>query len=126
MGAKLKKTTKVSIFYSSKANTIELDVRVMSSINNVPFDINRTAVEKNATVKKGGTVPVQPSEFVHEIEKEIPVKERRNRNRRNKARNPIFDKRFSGDRRKAPKQEDSDLTLLEKAHKSGRIIDLEV
>ncbi len=98
----------------------------MSSINNIPFDINRTAVEKNATVKKGGTVPVQQSELVHEIEKNIPVKERRNGNRRKRSKKAIFDKRFRDERRKSPKQVETTTNPLEKVHKSGRLIDLEV
>ncbi len=98
----------------------------MSSINNIPFDINRTAVEKNATVMKGGTVPVQQSEFVHETEKDIPVKERRNGNRRKHSKQAIFDKRYRDERRQSPKQEESKANPLEKVHKSGQLIDLEV
>ena len=101
-------------------------VRFMSSINNVPFDINRTAVEKNATAKQRGTVPVQHSEYIHETEKEVRIKERRNGNRRKHSRRALFNKRVKSDRRKSPKQVDTRRTLLEKVHKSGRLIDLEV
>ncbi len=101
-------------------------VRFMSSINNIPFDINRTPVEKNATVKKGGTVPVQQSELVHEIEKNIPVKERRHSNRRKRSKKAIFDKRFRDERRKSKKQVETKSNPLDKVHKSGQLIDLEV
>ncbi|MCP4411615.1 MAG: hypothetical protein GY808_03470 [Gammaproteobacteria bacterium] len=100
----------------------------MSLINNIPFDINRTAVEKNATEKKGGTVPVQQSELVHEIEKNIPVRERRNSNRRKRLKQVMFDKRYKDERRKAKKhvERKANPNPLEKVHKSGRLIDLEV
>ncbi len=122
----LKKTTKVSIFYSSITKISAWMVQFMSSINNIPFDINRTAVEKNATVKKGGTVPVQQSELVHEIEKNIPVKERRNTNRRKRPKKAMYDKRFRDERRKTPKEVETKSNPLEKVHKSGHLIDLEV
>ncbi len=39
----------------------------MSTINNIPFDINATASEKNALVKRTGTVPLYHSDATHPI-----------------------------------------------------------
>jgi len=49
----------------------------MSTINNIPFDINRTAVEKNASVKPGGTVPVYHSDQIQPVTPQTKNKERR-------------------------------------------------
>jgi len=98
----------------------------MSLINNIPFDINRTPVEKNATVKRSGTVPVQHSEALHPIEIHDKVTERRNGSRRHKQpRKMRGNKRLLGERRQAATSKAAD-ALSEKSHTSGSIIDLEV
>ncbi len=98
----------------------------MSLINNIPFDINRTPVEKNATVKRSGTVPVQHSEALHSTEKHDKVTERRNGSRRHKHPRMVkANKRLLGERRQAVNSKNAD-ELSEKSHTSGSIIDLEV
>ena len=97
----------------------------MSLINNIPFDINRTPVERNATVKRGGTVPIQHSEAIHPVEIHDKVTERRNGSRRHKQPKMVkSDKRLLGERRQAAPSKATD-ELSEKSHTSGSIIDLE-
>jgi hypothetical protein len=102
----------------------------MSTINNIPFDINRTATERNATVKRTGTAPVYHSDAVRAINKDTKNPERRKGGDRrvfNKVKK--FNKRLLIERR-----EDSPLSkhgakaeeTLENAHTAGSIIDLEV
>ena len=99
----------------------------MSTINNIPFDINRSPVEKNIPVKRGGTVPVQHSEAIHPTEKQVRITERRKAKNRRRQRKIIkLDKRILGERRQMPRLRDSTEALLENAHISGRLIDLEV
>lgn len=98
----------------------------MSLINNIPFDINRTPVERNATVKRSGTVPVQHSEAIHPTEKHDKITERRNGSRRNKQPTKTNgNKRLLGERRQTEPSKTAD-KLSEKSHNSGSIIDLEV
>ncbi len=98
----------------------------MSLINNVPFDINRTPVEKNTPVKRRGTVPVQHSGAIHPVEKEVRIKERRSNNRRKKSKKVRFDKRTSADRRYSPTRVRTKAIPPMKHHTSGSIIDYEV
>jgi len=103
----------------------------MSLINNIPFDINRTAVEKNATVKRKGTVPVQHSEAIHPTEKHNRINERRSgrrRSRRNKKGKYVkLNKRLLGERRQLTTRTRTNTDILsDKAHGSGSIIDLKV
>ena len=112
-----------------KFNQIE-SVKPMSTINNIPFDINRTPVERNSRAKATGTVPVYHSDAVHAIDKNTNNSERRkggDRRHLDKAANN--NKRLLIERR-----EDSPLSkhgekaaeTLENAHTAGSIIDLEV
>ena len=99
----------------------------MSSINNIPFDINRTAVERNTPAKPGGTIPVQHSEALHRTDKQVRVTERRsgnNRRQQNKAYK--INKRLLGERRDNSSSVETNELLTDNAHTSGSIIDLEV
>ena len=99
----------------------------MSSINNIPFDINRTAVERNSPAKPGGTVPVQHSEALHPTDKQVRITERRSGNSRRHHHKAVkLNKRLLGERRdntQSPQIKDGQ---TDKAHTSGSIIDLEV
>ena len=98
----------------------------MSLINNIPFDINRTPVERNATVKRGGTVPVQHSEALHPTEKHNRINERRSGSRRHRQpKNVNVDKRLLGERRQDISTKIAD-EFSEKPLNSGSVIDLEV
>ena len=102
----------------------------MSTINNIPFDINRTATEKNSTVKRSGIVPVYHSDFVHGLDSNTKNRERRQgKDRRHLDVAAKSNKRHLIERREdsplAKKVENADKTL-ENAHISGHIIDLEV
>jgi len=98
----------------------------MGLINNVPFDINRTPVEKNAPVVRRGTVPVLESEVIHHVEREARIKERRNNNRRKQSKKQKFNKRTSAERRKSPDKIATKTIPAKNTSKSGSIIDLEV
>ncbi len=98
----------------------------MSLINNIPFDINRTPVDQNATVKRRGTVPVLQSEAVHATEKEVRIKERRKGHRRKQSKSSKFNQRNSNQRRKSTRTVETKAIPAENAHTSGSIIDLEV
>ncbi|MCP3675909.1 MAG: hypothetical protein GY829_15780 [Gammaproteobacteria bacterium] len=98
----------------------------MSLINNIPFDINRTPVEQNATVKHSGTVPVQHSKELNPTEKHNKIIERRKSNRRNKQSKKMkVSKRLLGERREDANSKKAN-ELSEKSNKPGIIIDLEV
>ncbi len=99
---------------------------IMSLINNIPFDINRTPVEKNTSVKRRGTIPVSETEFIHPTEKEVKIKERRNSNRRKYSKKQKFDRRTSAERRNSQTPAESKVIPAENNHQSGTIIDLEV
>lgn len=102
----------------------------MSTINNIPFDINRTPVERNATVKATGTVPVYHSDAIHPIDKNTKNLERRKGgDRRHLKKQAQHNKRLLIKRRQdspLSKQEVEAAQTLENAHTSGSIIDLEV
>ena len=97
----------------------------MSLINNIPFDINRTAVEKNATVKQKGTVPVYHSDAIKPVNRKEDSRERRRGSRRQLKGRFMLNKRHLTERREQFKNDVSD-NPLENAHTSGHIIDLEV
>ena len=99
----------------------------VSTINNIPFDINRTPVEKNARVKPGGTTPVYHSEKIHPVSRNDKNAERRKGDdRRKQLESNNKNTRLLTERRegliKKPKAEQE----LANAHISGGIIDLEV
>ncbi|MFT5520691.1 MAG: hypothetical protein ACI9IA_001286 [Enterobacterales bacterium] len=102
----------------------------MSTINNIPFDINRTATERNATVKRTGTVPVYHSDAVHAIDKKTKnLDKRKGGDRRHLNKAAKHNKRLLIERREgAPlsKRVEKVDETLENAHISGSIIDLEV
>ena len=99
----------------------------MSTINNIPFDINRTAVERNTPTKPGGTIPVQHSEALHPTDKQVRVSERRSGNSR-RQQNKAFkvNKRLLGERRDNSTSAENNDELSDNTHTSGSIIDLEV
>ena len=102
----------------------------MSTINNIPFDINRTATERNSTVKATGTVPVYHSDAVQPIDKNTNNSERRKGGDRRHLDKPAS----HNNRLLIERREDSPLSkhgakadeTLENAHTAGSIIDLEV
>lgn len=100
----------------------------MSTINYVPFDINRTAVERNATVKRKGTVPVQHADAIKPTNRRGGYADRRHGSRRKLLSNTHKNSRLLTERR----QMFSDTSVSEKdkqlakAHNHGRIIDLKV
>jgi len=102
----------------------------MSTINNIPFDINRTATERNATVKRTGTVPVYHSDAIHPIDKNTKnLDKRKGGDRRRLKHTPKHNKRLLIERREnSPlSKNNTEVTdLLENTHKAGSIIDLEV
>ena len=102
----------------------------MSTINNIPFDINRTATERNSTVKRTGTSPVFSSDAIHAIDKNTANPERRKGgDRRTFKKLSLPNNRHLIERRQTLDSSDEAkdaATLLENAHTSGSIIDLEV
>jgi hypothetical protein len=97
----------------------------MSTINNIPFDINRTPSEKNAVAKKEGPNPVFSSEAIHPTEAHNPVGERRKRKERRHRKMAVAnERRHLIQRRKLANQKTLKDNPLEK--KPGTIIDLEV
>ena len=99
----------------------------MSTINNIPFDINRTPVERNAPLKRSAMEPVQQSESIHPTDKQVRITERRGgENRRKREKVIKLNKRLLGERRLIPLSAESKATTSDNAHSSGSIIDLEV
>jgi hypothetical protein len=106
----------------------------MSTINNIPFDINRTATERNSTVKRKGIVPVYHPDAVHGINKDTKnLERRRGRNRRHSNKASTGNKRHLIERRegfplskKVSKQAAKADGTKDNAHTAGSIINLEV
>ncbi|MFT5451599.1 MAG: hypothetical protein ACI9N9_001085 [Enterobacterales bacterium] len=106
----------------------------MSTINNIPFDINRTAMEKNATVKATGTVPVYHSDAIRAIDNNTQNPERRRGGDRRHLDNGTNHNNSNSKRLLIERREDAPLSkhggkaaeTLENAHAAGSIIDLEV
>ena len=102
----------------------------MSTINNIPFDINRTAVEKNKSVKSTGTRPVYQSESIHKpVDNDESSDRRKGNDRRKYSEAQNHNKRHLTERREGvlpAKKSSKTQQALENAHKSGGIIDLEV
>ncbi|PCJ45623.1 MAG: hypothetical protein COA74_15360 [Gammaproteobacteria bacterium] len=102
----------------------------MSTINNIPFDINRTPTERNSRVKPTGTTPVYHSDSIRGINKDTKNQERRRgQNRRQRILATSKNKRLLIKRRQdrpLSKQAAETAELLENAHPAGGIIDLEV
>ena len=97
----------------------------MSTINNIPFDINRVPSEKNAVAKKEGLNPVYESEAIHPAEPHNPVGERRKRrDRRHKKMRVANDRRRLIQRRGSSSKKTLKNNPLDK--KPGSIIDFEV
>ena len=97
----------------------------MSTINNIPFDINRIPAEKNAVAKKEGLKPLYSSEAIHQAEEHNPSSERRKRKeRREKSLKVAKDRRRLIQRRQANHQANIKSDPLEQ--KPGSIIDFEV
>lgn len=97
----------------------------MSLINNIPFDINRTAVEKNATVKRKGTVPVYHADAIKPLNRRDSLSERRRGSRRKIQARFAANKRHLIERREQPRTDVSNDPIAD-AHTSGHIIDVEV
>ena len=98
----------------------------MSTINNVPFDINRTPVERNATVKRRGTVPVYHTIAIKPLSPNDSDTERRKGNRRKMISKIIKNNRFLTERRQNTSKPSIKEEQLANAHNHGHIIDLEV
>lgn len=99
----------------------------MSTINNIPFDINRTPIEKNTAVPTRGTNPVQHSEHIHQTQRHNPIAERRSGHSRRKQTAMIKqNKRLLTERRQKFNAADKTEDVAENIHTTGRIIDLEV
>ena len=98
----------------------------MSSINNIPFDINRTAVDKNKPVEKTGSRPVTRTEAAHSATEKVRTVERRQQ-RYERRQNPskvLQDRRMLKQRRQTT---DSRGAKDEpKKNTSGSIIDIQV
>ena len=98
----------------------------MSSINNIPFDINRTAVDKNKPVEKTGSQPVTRTEATHSATEKVRTVERRQK-RYERRRNPT---KVSQERRmlKQRRQSNESKGSREEPKKntSGSIIDIQV
>lgn len=99
----------------------------MSSINNVPFDINRVPTEANKVKAKKDAAPVYKSEALHKAPAHDNVGERRKRKDRRKR--PMFiahERRMLRQRRQS-----ADTTVAKDLPKKkpkgpGQIIDFEV
>ena len=99
----------------------------MSTINNVPFDINRTPTDTNKVKAKKGAVPVYSSEAIHQTPAHDPVSERRKRkDRRKKALNVLHDRRMLKQRRMKKKDQAKQAKLHKKPKGPGQFIDFKV
>jgi hypothetical protein len=109
----------------------------MSSINNIPFDINRPQVETNSTRPKNASSPVSHTEPTKAVRQSIKIKERRNskKERRKQQRVVSKERRFLKQRREqANEQASAKSTSVESSTTkpssieplAGSIIDIEV
>ena len=99
----------------------------MSTINNVPFDINRTPSDTNKVKAKKSAAPVYSSEAIHKAPEHDPVGERRKRKDRRK--NKMFvahDRRMLKQRRSAAKKTTEQEKVLKKPKGPGQFIDFQV
>ncbi len=99
----------------------------MSTINNIPFDINRTPSEANATRRPTGTAPVFSTAAIKQVEDHAQNPDRRSGDDRRKRKfSVVRNKRNLIKRRESLRSITKKQEQLANAHKSGHIIDLEV
>lgn len=99
----------------------------MSTINNVPFDINRTPTDTNKVKAKKSAAPVFESEALHKAPAHDPIGERRKKkDRRKKALNVLHDRRMLKQRRMEKKAQAKEEILHKKPKGPGLFIDFEV
>jgi hypothetical protein len=99
----------------------------MSTINNIPFDINRTPTERNSSVKPTGTTPVYKADNIKPVDAKHKNTERRSQEQRRKLQtNVTINKRLLMQRRLAQNITDPDERPSSDQHTAGSIIDLEV
>jgi len=99
----------------------------MSTIDQLPYDINRSTIEHNATVRKKTIAPVSGSDAIKPIKAHQENRDRRaGDDRRKNKREVEKNKRYLRVRRSIAKPLEKSQQKLAKAHKSGHLIDLKV
>jgi len=99
----------------------------MSTIEQLPYDINRISIEHNATAKKKKVDPIYHTDVIKPVKAHAENNERRSGDERRKNKQRVIkNKRNLMIRRSIAKPLKKSQKKLAKAHKSGHIIDLEV